>query len=577
MKRKYANSPLFWTTLLGLGLALACASGERSLDGGSGGWGDDSRSNAENDTDTDTDADTDTDTDADTDIAETGEAETGAPDSGLVDTAVEEDCDDATPVVLYMSPDDSNSMSSASQVRAAVLGEWAGLSYVSIRTWEFLNYYDFAYEPASEGELALDMQLAPMEEGNDEDWLLQIAVSAPDLANEDRAPMNLTFVLDTSGSMSGEPLAVAQQVVFAASSMLRQGDIVSLVTWNTENSILVENHEHEGLLDLTLYNAVADIHASGATDLYDGLSVGYELARNAYSPERINRVVLISDGGANVGITSEELIGEQASDNDGEGIYLVGVGVGSPLTYFDALMDQVTDAGKGASVFVDSTEEAWKMFSERFVNTMGVAGRDVQLELELPPGFEITKFSGEGYSHDPFEIDPQHIAPNDSMVFYNQIHTCASDLLEEDPVITVRVRYRDAMSFEQKETALGAYWSELLAGDTSLLHKGKAVYTYAESLKVAILESNHIIREEALSGALDAVEAAEVFEPEDEDLAEIRAVIEALKAQPAIGDTSASSPLGRTLRRHPVVSAWNERAMTEPERPARQPGKIVLP
>ncbi len=571
MRRNRASSPLFWITALGLGLALACASGERSLDGGSGGWGDDSRSNPESDTDTDTDADTDTDTD--TDAVDTGPSETGLEDSGQTDTAVEDDCDDETPVVLYMSPDDSNSMSSASQVRAAVLGEWAGLGYVSIRTWEFMNYYDFAYEPAEPDELALDLQLAPMDEDNDEDWLLQIAVSAPELANEDRAPMNITFVLDTSGSMGGTPLEVAQQVVFAATSKLRTGDIVSLVTWNTSNSVLLENHEHQGLLDLSLYNAVAGVQATGGTDLYDGLRMGYQLANNAYSPDRINRVVLISDGGANVGITSLDLIAEQADDNNGEGIYLVGVGVGSPATYYDALMDQVTDAGKGASVFVDSTDEAWKMFSERFVSTMGVAGRDVQLELELPAGFEIVKFSGEGYSPDPFEIDPQHIAPNDTMVFYNQIRTCAPDLLEEDPVITVRVRYKDAVTFEQKETATGAYWSELLAGDTSLLAKGAAIYTYAESLKTAILETNHILREEALGEALDAVEAAEVVNPDDEDLAEIRAVIEGLKAQPAIGDTSLSGQIGRTLRRTQVVSAWEERGMNREAELGKAPGR----
>ena len=69
-----------------------------------------------------------------------------------------------------------------------------------------------------------------------------------------------------------------------------------------------------------------------------------------------HRVVLISDGGANAGVTDLDLIASEASDSDGEGTYLLGVGVGSPGVYKHELMDAVTDAGKGAYVFIDSED-----------------------------------------------------------------------------------------------------------------------------------------------------------------------------------------------------------------------------
>ncbi len=552
MSRRWMRSPLFWTTAVSLGFVLACASDGRSKGGGSAGWDTQDRSASEQPEEQQEQADTGS--------TEDPEDTAAIEDTAIVaDTAVEDACDDENPVVLYMSPDDSNSMSSPSQLRAAVLDGWAQLDYVTIRSWEFMNYYQFAYEPPVEEDLALSLQLAPYEEGSDEDWLLQIGVTAPDLSNADRPPMNLTFVVDSSGSMSGQPIELAREVMIAAASQLKVGDIISVVSWNTSNNVILSNHEHEGPFDLSLRWAAESLEADGATDLHGGLMKGYELARDSYASDRINRVVLISDGGANAGITSLQLIAEQADSQDEEGIYLVGVGVGSPGTYHDLLMDQVTDAGKGASVFVDSEEEAWEMFAGRFVNTMGVAARDVELQLALPPGFEVMRFSGEGISSEPDVLDPQHIAPNDSMVFYNHLATCAPDLLDDSAAISVTVRYKDAIDFEQRELSLRTTWGELLGGDNALLYKGRAVYTYAESIKRVILERNQSGREEAIDRGLAAVADAEALNPEDEDLAEIRAVLEALDTLPVLGQTGRMGRLKkRFLDDDAVISALEE-------------------
>jgi hypothetical protein len=94
-------------------------------------------------------------------------------------------------------------------------------------------------------------------------------------------------------------------------------------------------------------------------------------------------VILLSDGGANVGETDADLIGSHAEDADGAGIYMVGVGIGGGGTT-TASWTSVTDLGKGASLFVPSKAEAQKMLADRFVSTVGVAARDVQVELDLP-------------------------------------------------------------------------------------------------------------------------------------------------------------------------------------------------
>ena len=171
------------------------------------------------------------------------------------------------------------------------------------------------------------------------------------------------------------------------------------------------------------------------------------MAVASFDAGRTNRLVLVSDGGANIGVTDATLIGEYAEYNGGDGIYLVGVGVGEDnptgSSYNDELMDEVTDLGKGAAVFIDEKEEAWKIFNHQFINTMEIAARNVQVQLDLPPGFEITRFSGEEFSTDPADVEPQHLAPNDSMVFHQQIETCAPESMTGESEVTVTAYYND--------------------------------------------------------------------------------------------------------------------------------------
>ena len=450
--------------------------------------------------------------------------DTGAEEGSTGGTSTGEPvCDDQTPVELYLSPDDSNSMSSPVQVRAAVTSSWSSIHGAPIRVWEFLNYYSFDYPAADAGTLALHTSLLHEEDAPEGEYKLQIAVASPALDNANRAKMNLTLVLDESGSMSGMPMGLQQETCRVIASSLRAGDIVSLVGWDTANAVKLAGHEITGANDPTLVSACDGLSAGGGTDLHGGLVTGYDLAQQHYDETRINRIVLMSDGGANAGVTDEELIGQHAGSQDQDGIYMVGVGVGEG-GYNDALMDHVTDIGKGASVFIDSAEEAQKVFGDRFVSTMAVAARDVQVQLDMPPGFEIVKFSGEEFSAVPEEIEPQHIAPNDTMVFHQTIATCAPELAGEDAEITVTARFRDAITFEAQEVTQTVTFGELLGEVDPQLLKGAAVFAYADGLQQ--FRDNEDLG--ALSLASDAIDRAEEVLPGDPDLAEMRAVLQAL-------------------------------------------------
>jgi Ca-activated chloride channel homolog len=386
--------------------------------------------------------------------------------------------DKTKPVVLYLSADDSNSMASPAHIRELIN---LGIPPVAneVRTYEFLNYYNVAYPAAPQGKLALFTELDGVAPG---EFDFQIAVRSFDAAKP-RRPMTMTFVLDTSGSMSGPAIERERAAVKAIAQSLAEGDVVNMVTWNTLNNVVMDGHVVTGPNDAQVLAIAESLQASGGTDLHSGLVKGYELADKYYGSTRLNRVILISDGGANVGVTSADLIGLKSQDADKEGIYLVGVGAGPAIGYFDELMDIVTDKGRGAYVYLDKPDEATKMFVNRFDEVMEIAARAVQVELTMPWYFQIDKFYGEEYSADPKEIEPQHLAPGDAMIFNQVLKACDPSVVNPADTITVRTKWKTPLAYLDQQTEVTVTIGDLLAAQKQGLPKAKAIVAFAEALK----------------------------------------------------------------------------------------------
>jgi Ca-activated chloride channel family protein len=389
-------------------------------------------------------------------------------------------CDslDATqPVVLYLSADDSNSMASPAEAREAIR---AGQQPQSVRTYEFLNYYDIDLPAPAFPELALFADAAPAPEEGAFD--LMLAVRSHD-APAIRRPMTVTLVVDTSGSMGGAPIDRARAAIVAIAGQLQDGDIVNLLTWDTENLVVLDGHVVDGPSDPTVILAAERLEADGATDLDAGLRAGYELAEASWGADRLNRVVMISDGGANVGETTASIIGQASDDADREGIYLVGVGTGPLGSYTDDLMDIVTDMGRGAYVYLDTVAEAEVMFGDRFDETMEVAARDVRVEVTLPWYFQMLRFYGEEYSEDPEEVEPQHLAPGDTTVILQTIRACDASVVDAADAVKLKVTWQTPLARQARETVLETTVGALLAQDHGRLEEARTIVAFAEALK----------------------------------------------------------------------------------------------
>ena len=434
--------------------------------------------------------------------------------------------DDYDPVVLYMSNDDSNSQASPVLARAVIeLGGYVPRS--SVRIHEFLNYYDLSYDNPTDvaARVGIQMRRTDPETG---EFTLMVSARSRQMTAEERPPLNLVFSLDTSGSMSGQAMNMLKETMVATAGSLRAGDTVSVVSWSVGQSILLDGHMVDGPNDPALLGLVDTLEPGGSTDLHAGLVTAYQLANAHHLSNGINRVMLISDGGANAGVTDVDLIASASADNDGEGTYLVGVGVGQANGYYsDTLMDTVTDAGKGAYVFIDSPDEAQKMFGERFLSNTMVVARNVRTRLTLPWYFGIKRFHGEEISGDPTEVEPQHLGPNDTMTFHQIISACDASLISDCDSIHASVEYVDPLTGAEHMDERTVAIEDLVVEDAHVLRKADVVVGYAKALMVisAMRDNGNYDGAAAVADNMAAWAAAAATELDDPEVDEIAGLL----------------------------------------------------
>jgi Ca-activated chloride channel family protein len=419
----------------------------------------------------------------------------------------------------FMSTDDSNSQAAPVLTREQLLSGY--LPSRSTRIHEFLNYYSFGFEPAEPGTVRVVPQLRA--DPNEPDrYSMGVGVIAPHLDSAERRPIDITFSIDTSCSMGSAGMAAVQATMRAISGSLNEGDTVGVVSWSSSVATLLPTHTVDGPNDLTVLDVIEDLDTEGSTNLHAGLVAAYDLAATAQQPGRLNRVILLSDGGANAGVTDQRLIAQHADDGEDDGIYLVGV-LTPGSGYNDGLMDTITDVGKGAYIYIPNEEEAERMFTgERFLSNLELAARNIRLELTLPPGFVIDEFHGEEASQDPSEVKPQHLAPNDAMLYHMDLAYC-DEAASSDRQFDFVVTWEDIETRESRVTTVSASFDELMLGDSVELAKADAILAYAKLFDALQLSSTGGVDERSavetrLSTALNLL-------PGDSDLLEVQGVL----------------------------------------------------
>ena len=244
---------------------------------------------------------------------------------------------------------------------------WARSGYVidpdSVRAEEWLNSFDYDYDPPSvSDEFAVDGELFP--HPLDEDRrLARLAFQAPELVVD--RPMNVTLVLDASGSMGdGNRVAIARQAAESIRQSLRPGDRIAVVHFT---GYILDQYtvEHSPPEDSRVQGSISWLQPHGSTNVQAGLDLGVQMAAEARElrPNAYNYVILMSDGVANVDATDPFGILETAYDSgDRNPLRLITIGVGIP-NYNDLLLELLAQHGNGWYRYLDSTEQAQATFT----------------------------------------------------------------------------------------------------------------------------------------------------------------------------------------------------------------------
>jgi Ca-activated chloride channel family protein len=248
--------------------------------------------------------------------------------------------------------------------------------------------------PGDAGHLVLDAGLdktAVIEGGSDERFLA-ITISAPaDIGHAFRRPLDVGVVMDISGSMSARgKIDYAKRAAKQLGAGIESTDTYSLVTFSDDATTVIPAMH---VTDPTVINHAVDrIYEGGGTNLYAGLVKGSDEITRALTGENIGRVILLSDGMANVGIQDPDTIARFAAQLQGQGITVSAIGLG--LDYNEDLLSRIADLGGGTYNFVDDPSDLAAVFDAELEHSASVVARGTHVEITLPADVEPVELIG---------------------------------------------------------------------------------------------------------------------------------------------------------------------------------------
>ena len=337
----------------------------------------------------------------------------------------------------------------------------------SIRTEEFINAFDYRDPEAAAGQpLAFASERAryPFAQNRD---LLRFSVKTAAAGRPAGRALNLVLLLDNSGSMErADRVAIIREALRVLATQLQPQDTVSVVTFARTARLWADGLPGDKAGE-TL-EKVGGITPEGGTNLEEAMRLAYETARRHYLASGMNRVVLLTDGAANLGNVSATALKEKVEAQRKQGIALDCFGIGFE-DFNDDLLEQLSSNGDGRYAFLNSPEDASKEFAAKLAGALQVAASDVKVQVEFNPQ-RVISYRQIGYAKHQLTkeqfrdntVDAAEIAAQEAG---NALYTVETKPDGTGPVATVRVRYKIPGTTDYRERS----WDVAYAGNAVAL------------------------------------------------------------------------------------------------------------
>jgi Ca-activated chloride channel homolog len=283
----------------------------------------------------------------------------------------------------------------------------------AVRVEELINYFDYGYaRPTSRARpfaITTAITASPWtprtERGGRQ--IVHIGLQGYELPAGEQRPLNLTFLVDVSGSMrSPDKLELAKKAMNLAIDRLRPQDSLA-VTYYAEGAGTTLQPTR-GDEKLKMRCAVASLRASGGTAGATGMTNAYDQAQASFARDKVNRILMFTDGDFNVGVTDNRRLEDYVADKRQTGIYLSVYGFGRG-NYQDARMQTIAQAGNGVAAYVGDLRDARRLFGPMFDKGAFPIADDVKIQVEFNParvaewrliGYETRLLNEEDFAND---------------------------------------------------------------------------------------------------------------------------------------------------------------------------------
>lgn len=406
----------------------------------------------------------------------------------------------------------------------------------AVRVEEFVNYFPYEYDRPAPGQaFTVDFEATPSP-WDEQLTLLRVGVQGRHVTYRERQPVHLTFLVDTSGSMRSEDkIELVKKSLEMLSRELEDGDTVAIATYAGSTKVVLEPtpiSQRDKII-----GSLRRLDASGSTAMESGIQLAYDLADRTFKPGSVNRVILCSDGDANVGKTDPDSLARQIEAYAAKGITLTTLGFGNG-NYQDVVMERLANQGDGNYFYIDTELEARRVLVDKLTGTLEVIAKDVKIQVDFDPDV-VERYRLVGYENrDVADRDFRNDAVDAGEIGAGHQVTALYELDLRDgadgEIATVRVRHEapgpDAPAAETSFTLTSAAIKPEFAEGSDTFRIAAAAGYFAE-----VLRGSPHVQEISLSQVAElAVRAKRVEYPEDAELVELIRMAARLRGEGAV-------------------------------------------